>query len=164
MVPQTFDWQSSGHLKVCFIDGARKETDKFSGQGWFCRGVVTEEKMMGPINLWRSLSALHAECKALIWAMECMKIFDYQNIVFATDCSQLVKIVSSPDEWPAFATHLEKFRRSKTFFPSFKIQHIRRETNQVAELARGARSSPSAVFYIDSIPPVWLTEPVETFS
>ena len=45
-------------------------------------------------------------------------------------------------------------------FPSLKIRNITRETNLVADkLARGARSSTSAVFYVDSIPPVWLSEP-----
>ena len=95
---QTFDWQSSGHSRTCFIDGEWKENDKFSGQGWFCRGVGSEEKMMGEMNLRRSLSALHAECEALIWAMECIKTLDFSDVVFATDCSHLVKIVFSPDE------------------------------------------------------------------
>ena len=39
IVPQTLDWHSLGHSKVCFIDGAWKENDKFSGSGWFCRTV-----------------------------------------------------------------------------------------------------------------------------
>ena len=76
--------------------------------------------------------------------MECMKILDFSDVVFATDCSQLVKMMFSPDECPAFATHMEEFRRSKCLFPSFKIRHIPRATNLVADkLARGARSSPS---------------------
>ncbi|XP_033143778.1 uncharacterized protein LOC117132788 isoform X1 [Brassica rapa] len=58
----------------------------------------SEEKMMGAMNLRRSLSALHAKCEALIWAMECMKTLDFSDVVFATDCSQLVKMVFSPDE------------------------------------------------------------------
>ena len=146
---------------VCVIDGAWKENDKFSGQGWFCRNVGSEEKMMGAMNLRKSLSALHAECEALIWAMKCMKTLDYSDVVFATDCSQLVKMAPSPDEWPAFATHLEEFRCSKSFFPSIKIRHIPRATNLVADkLARGVRSSPTDVFYVDSIPPVWFSEPV----
>ena len=86
--------------------------------------------MMGAMNLRRSLSALHAECEALIWAMQCMKTLEYSDVVFATNCSQMVKMVSSsPDEWPAFATHM------------------------VGKLAQGARSSPSAVLYVDSSPP-----------
>ena len=93
----------------------------------------SEEKLMTAMNLRRSLLALDAECEVLIWAMKCMKTLDYSDAVFATDCSQLVKMVSSPDEWLAFATHLEEFRRSKTFFYSFKIRHIPRTTNIVAD-------------------------------
>ena len=96
--PQKFEWQASGQSKICFIDGSWKENDKFTGQEWFCREVGSEEKMMGAMNLRRSLPALHAECEALIWAMECMKTHDFSDVVFAIDCSQLVKMVSSPDE------------------------------------------------------------------
>ncbi|XP_056847407.1 uncharacterized protein LOC130498081 [Raphanus sativus] len=79
--------------RVCYIDGAWREQDKFSGQGWFCRMNGSAEKMMGAMSLRRSLSALHAECEALIWAMKCMKILNFSDVVFATDCSQLVKMV-----------------------------------------------------------------------
>uniref|UniRef100_A0A0D3BH80 RNase H type-1 domain-containing protein n=1 Tax=Brassica oleracea var. oleracea TaxID=109376 RepID=A0A0D3BH80_BRAOL len=65
--------------------------------------------------------------------MECMKTLDFSYVVFAKDCSQLVKMVSSPGEWPAFATHMEEFQRSKSFFHSFKIQYIPRATNLVAD-------------------------------
>ncbi|KAF3532794.1 hypothetical protein DY000_02043333 [Brassica cretica] len=43
------------------------------------------------------------------------------------------------------------------FFPYFWIRHILRAHNTLAnKLARGARSSPSALLYVDSTPPVWL--------
>ena len=94
---------------------------------------------MGAMNLRRSLSPLHAECEALIWAMECMKTLQFSDVLFMTDCSQLVKMVSSLEEWTAFATHMEEFCCSKTFF---------------SKLARGARGSPSTMLYVDSLPPV----------
>ncbi|XP_033143229.1 uncharacterized protein LOC117132603 [Brassica rapa] len=147
--------------RVCYIDGAWKEDDIFTGQGWFCRKSGSTDVMMGAMNLRRSLSPLHAEFEALIWAMECMKTLQFSDVVFATDCSQLVKMVSTPDEWPAFSTHIEEFNRSKTFFLQFRIRHILRAQNTLADkLARGARSSPSALLYVDSIPPVWLARPV----
>lgn len=37
MVQQTFDWQSLGQTRICYVDGAWKEKDKFTGHGWFCR-------------------------------------------------------------------------------------------------------------------------------
>ncbi|KAL0836184.1 hypothetical protein Bca101_088073 [Brassica carinata] len=113
------------------------------------------------MNLCRSLSLLHAECEALIWATECMKTLQFFDIVFATDCFQLVKIVSTPEEWPAFSTHMEEFSRNKTFFPDFRIRHIPRAQNTLTDkLAHCARSSPSAMLYVDSIPPIWLAESV----
>ena len=154
------NWQSMEYTRVCFIDEAWKEQDKFTGQVWFCQARDSDDVMMGAMNLRRSLSPLHAECEALIWAMECMKTLQFSEVVFATDCSQLVKMVSSPEDWPAFATHMEEFCRSKNFFPNFKITHISRANNTMADkLARGARSSPSAMLYVDSIPPVWLSAP-----
>ena len=151
--------------RVCYIDGAWKEGDKFTGQGWFCRKSGSTEVMMGAMNLRRSLSPLHAECEALIWAMKCMKTLQYSDVVFATDCSQLVKMVSTPEEWPAFSTHMEEFNRSKMFFPYFRIRHILRAQNTLADkLARGARSSPSALLYVDSTPPVWLAKSTGDYS
>lgn len=115
--------------------------------------------MMGAMSIRRSLSLLHAECEALIWAMECMKTLQISEVVFATDCSQLVKMVSTPTEWPVFTTHMEEFLRCKEFFLNFTIQHIPRAQNTLADkLARGARTSPSAMVYVDSVPPRWLSD------
>ena len=83
--------------RVCYIDGAWKEEYMFTGQGWFCKKSGSTDVMMGAMNLRRSLSPLHAE-------------FD---VVFATDCSQLVQMVSTPNEWPAFSISLS-FQQATT--------------------------------------------------
>ena len=94
--------------------------------------------------------------------MECMKTFQFSDVVFATDSSQLVKMVSTPEEWPAFSTHIEELRRSKTFFPNSKIRHISKAQNtMVDKLAHGASSSPSTMLYVDSSSPVWLSKPAD---
>nr|VDD45122.1 unnamed protein product [Brassica oleracea] len=91
--------------------------------------------------------------------MQCMKTLQISEVVFATDCSQLVKMVSTPTEWPAFTTQMEEFRRCKEFFHPFTIQHILRAQNTMADkLARGDRNQPSAMVYVDSIPPRWLLD------
>ena len=78
-------------------------------------------------------------------------------VVFTMDCSQLVNMVLTPDEWPAFSTHMEEFWHSKTFFSNFKIRHIPRAQNKIAyKLARDAKSSLLVMLYIDSSLPVWL--------
>ena len=85
-------------VNKCYIDGAWKEKDPYTGQGWVYRKDGSTDTMMGEMFIRRSLSPLHAECEALIWAMECMKTLQISEVVFATDCSQFVKMVSTPTE------------------------------------------------------------------
>ena len=81
----------------CFTDGSWKDKDLFSGQGWFST-LPGFDGLLGEMNVRASLSPLHAEMDALIWAMECMKNLRQFRVMFATDCSQLVKMVSEPEE------------------------------------------------------------------
>ena len=61
----------------CYLDGSWKKHDKFLGQGWFSFTEETSSKIMGIMTIRHSLSPLHAECKALILVMECMKILQF---------------------------------------------------------------------------------------
>ena len=74
----------------CFTDGSRKENDIFSLEGF--------DGLMGARNVRASLYPLHAEMEALLWAMECMRNLRQFQVTFATDCSQLVKMVSEPED------------------------------------------------------------------
>ncbi|KAL0734016.1 hypothetical protein Bca4012_010226 [Brassica carinata] len=81
------------------------------------------------------------------------------HVTFATDYSQLVKIVSDPEEWPAFATYLEDIRLLKNSFNYSEIIHVPRTQNTRADnLARSARKQPFFVVHMDSEPTVWFTE------
>ena len=93
----------------CFTDGSWKEGDLFSGQGWFST-LKGFEGLLGARNVRASLNPLHAEMEALLWAMECMRNLRQSQVTFATDCSQLVKMVSKPEEWQAFASYLEDIK------------------------------------------------------
>nr|VDD00663.1 unnamed protein product [Brassica oleracea] len=97
--------------------------------------------MMGAMSIRRILSPLHAECEALIWAMKCMKTLRISEVVVATECSQLVKMVSTPSEWPAFTKHKEEFLRCKIFFHPFTIQHIpMAQSTMTDKLTQGAKN------------------------
>ena len=61
-------------------------------------GLVPWKVLMGARNIRASLSPLHAEVEALLWAMECMRNLRQFRVMFATNCSQLVKMVSEPEE------------------------------------------------------------------
>lgn len=66
--------------------------------------------------------------------------------MFAIDCSQLVKMVPTPIEFPAFTTHMEEFSRCKEYFQNFAIQQIPKAQNTMDDmLARSVRSLSSAM-------------------
>ncbi|KAG7567099.1 Ribonuclease H-like superfamily [Arabidopsis thaliana x Arabidopsis arenosa] len=141
----------------CFVDGSWKESDKFSGTGWFCTSSNGEPPTMGAANLRRSLSPLHTEFEALLWAMKCMIGADNQEVEFLTDCSDLVKMVSSPTEWPAFSVYLEEFQSDKEEFSSFSLSLISRNANVKADhLARKIRTEPLHITFVNNIPQEWL--------
>ena len=81
----------------CFTDGSWKEHDCLSGQGWYST-LEGFDGLMGARNVYACLSSLYAEVEALVWAMECMRNLRQTFVTFATDCFQLVKIVSEPKE------------------------------------------------------------------
>ena len=54
--------------------------------------------LLGARNVRASISPLHAKMEALLWAMECMRNLCQFQVTFATDCSQMVKMVSEPEE------------------------------------------------------------------
>lgn len=56
---------------------------------------------MGVANFRRSVISLHSELQAFIWAMKCMIDEQKRETAFLTECSELVKIMSSLTEWPS---------------------------------------------------------------
>ena len=75
----------------------RGKNEPYSGQGWYST-MEGFDGLMGARNVRTSLSPLHSEVEALIWAMECMRNLRQFQVTFATDCSQLVKMISEPEE------------------------------------------------------------------
>ena len=84
---------------------------------------------MGARNTRASQSPLHSEIEALIWAMKCMRNLRQFSVTFAMDCSQLVKMVSEPEKWPAFVNYLEDITILNRSFNNSEIIHIPRTQN-----------------------------------
>ena len=56
------------------------------------------EGLLGARNVRTCLTPLHSEMDALIWTTEYMKNLRQFQVTFATNCSQLVKMISEPEE------------------------------------------------------------------
>ena len=144
----------------CYTDGSWKENDRYSGQGWYST-LEGFAGLMGARNTRVSQSPLHSEIEALIWGMKCMRNLRQLTVTFATYCSQLVKMVSEPEERPAFASYLEDIKVLQSSFHSSELIHIPRTHNSRADsLARSARKQPSFVVHMDAELPVWFTESI----
>uniref|UniRef100_A0A1J3E5Y1 Putative mitochondrial protein n=1 Tax=Noccaea caerulescens TaxID=107243 RepID=A0A1J3E5Y1_NOCCA len=148
-------------MERCQVDGSWKITECREGLGWYYHNTVTDEKLMGASNLRRGLSPLQAELEALVWAMQCMLRHNKRTIVFETDCSDIVKMVSTPEEWPAFSILLDEIDKCKREFTLCSVMHIPRTRNTRADkLARSARDLPYNVYFINHTPPTWISGPV----
>ncbi|CAA7030321.1 unnamed protein product [Microthlaspi erraticum] len=98
--------------------------------------------------------------EALVWAMQSMLTHNKRQMNFQTDCSELVTMVSRPQDWPAFAILLEEVEKCKRSFQAFSLTHIPRTKNTKADkLARSARDQPYDVYYVNTVPPVTLPVP-----
>ncbi|CAA7054626.1 unnamed protein product [Microthlaspi erraticum] len=155
---------NSGHVppgEWCQIDGAWKVTDSRAGLGWYNFDPDSGSVLMGSSNLRRGLSPLQTELEALVWAMQSMLVHNKRRMNFQTDSAQLVKMVSKPAEWPAFAILLEEVEHCRGMFQAFSLTYIPRTKNTRADkLARSARAQPHDVYYINSVPPIPLPGPV----
>ena len=115
----------------------------------------------GAKNVQASLSPLQAEMETLLWAMVCMKNLRQFYVRFATDCSQLVKMVSEPEELPTFVTYLDDVKILKESFTRSEIIYVPRTQNIKADrLARSVRKQPSFAIHMDTDHLVWFTESV----
>ncbi|CAA7029962.1 unnamed protein product [Microthlaspi erraticum] len=78
--------------------------------------------LVGASKLRRGLYPLQIELEALVLAMQSMLVHNKRQMNFQTDCSDLVKIMSKPDEWRSeFSLKMEKCRRK---FQAFSLTHI----------------------------------------
>lgn len=100
----------------CFVDESWTDTYDFSGAGWIYSSGANADRLMGAKNFRRNLSPLNDELEALIWAIQCMLVHKKMNATFLTDCTELIKMVTTLHE---FAVQLEDFERCKEAFTRF---------------------------------------------
>ncbi|XP_023644510.1 uncharacterized protein LOC111832427 [Capsella rubella] len=146
----------------CQCDASWFDSDSFSGLGWvLVDGSVRPpggHSWLGLKCVRRSISPLHAEFDALLWAMECMVEIGMNSACFATDCSDLLAILESPPDWPTFAAEYASFRDLKASFPVFRIRRIPRKDNRRADyLAKKARSRGVQFSLTSTSAPSWLS-------
>ncbi|XP_010495629.1 PREDICTED: uncharacterized protein LOC104772748 [Camelina sativa] len=110
--------EDRGSFPRCQVDGSWKGTNLFQGLGWWCCSGEDSTLLLGARSHRRSISPLHAELQALIWAMESLLVAGVDCQAFETDCAELVAMVQTPDDWRAFSNLLEDLSLLRTPSPS----------------------------------------------
>ncbi|CAA7017852.1 unnamed protein product [Microthlaspi erraticum] len=118
----------------CQVDGVWKVTESQACLGWYNFHTDNNDKLMGTCNLQRGLLPLKTEVETLIWAMQCMLRHNKLTMKFETDCSNVVQMVSAPEDWLAFTLLLEEVNRCRRLFSSFSFVQIPRKENTKAKL------------------------------
>ncbi|KAG7584558.1 Ribonuclease H-like superfamily [Arabidopsis suecica] len=142
---------------VCFIDGSWHRDTSRSGHRWIalCGGRLVHLGLKGSR---RSLSPLHAELETLLWAMKCLLAVQINSILILTDCTDLIEMTSSPEEWPTFSTEMRDYVYYRDLFSMFSIKYIPRSGNTSADyLAKCARIRGFCFSHVSSTVPDWLS-------
>ncbi|XP_010465364.1 PREDICTED: uncharacterized protein LOC104745742 [Camelina sativa] len=146
---QQMEWD-----RMCYIPTI--EERKFSR--WNGIEYATFPPLKKARCLRRSFSPLHSELLALIWAMESLMAAGVDCKNYETDCAELIAIVQSLEEWPAFSNILDDFSLLRSSFPSFTLTKIPRSSNERADcLARSSRTLVSELSFVNFYPPAWVT-------
>jgi len=144
-------------VPVCFIDGSWHVSEPRSGHGWILN--IGERLLhLGLKGSRRCLSPLHAELDTLVWALKCMVGLSISRVQVMTDCSDLITMVNTPEEWPNFASELEDFKIFRDKLVSLNINYVPRTSNIRADyLAKCARAHGFCFSHVSSTIPDWLS-------
>ncbi|XP_010451887.1 PREDICTED: uncharacterized protein LOC104734079 [Camelina sativa] len=130
----------------CQVDGSWKSTEQNSGLGWWCGDGENQTFFLGARYQHRSVSPLHSEMEALLWAMECILSRGIVCQRFETDSAELISMVQDPEEWPAFSALLDEFQVLSASFPHFTLSKIPRTVNVKADcLAHSSRTNKERI-------------------
>ena len=95
---------------ICRVDGSWKNDETTSGVGWILQLQDGSIDILGLQGCHRQISPLHTELKSLIWALKCLLRFQRYCNYFVTDSQELVKMIATAEDWPAFAAELNEFK------------------------------------------------------
>lgn len=136
-------------IPTCQIDASWIANGSVSGLGWSFKDHMGSE-FFGLRACRRTLSALHAEMEGLLWAASCIRNMRITTMRFETDCTDLVDMVTNPEDWPAFVRETDLFRSLQEGFEDVRVSHIPRDRNGRADaLAKEARNRGYTFTHID---------------
>nr|VDD45253.1 unnamed protein product [Brassica oleracea] len=130
--------------------------------------LMTEDGMTtyGSFASNRVLTPLHAEFRALLWAMKSSFQLYHSSMTFETDYLQLVNLLEEDDEdkWPSLLAVCDEYHLIRSMFTFCSIVFIPRSRNFRADLlAKGARSRGFSFSHVNSQLSGWMAQTANFF-
>ena len=90
------------------MDGSWKHDKTTSGVDWILHLQDGSIDLLGLQGGHKEISPLHGEFKSLTWALKCLSRHQCYCNHFVTDSQELVKMIDTPKNWPAFDSKLSE--------------------------------------------------------
>ncbi|KAG2331283.1 hypothetical protein Bca52824_002463 [Brassica carinata] len=138
------------------VDASWSKSSEWMGLGF----VLLEDeviKLVGQTCCPKASSPLHAEAESLAWAMNEISKQQHQQVLFESDCLQLVTLTGKDEDWPRLAPELDEIKFFKTAFRVSPIVYLPRSFNLRADtLAKRGPSREQNFLLVDDQVPNWL--------
>lgn len=116
------------------MDGLWKNEETTSGIGWILQlqdGSIDLLRLQG---CHKQISPLHTELKSLVWALKCLLQHQRYCNYFATDSQELVKMITTPEDWQTFTTKLNEFKILWASYQDGQVVYKDSSSNTQADL------------------------------
>ncbi|KAG2257308.1 hypothetical protein Bca52824_076602 [Brassica carinata] len=142
---------------ICRVNGSWKNDETTSGVGWILQLQDGSIYILGLQGCHRQISLLHTELESLIWVLKCLSRHQRYCNYFVTDSQELVKMIATPEDWPAFAAELNEFETLWASYQGGQVVYKSRSNNTKADfLARQARTRKRVFSYVNTCVPHWI--------
>lgn len=103
----------------CAWDQIRKEC----GASWFLRNSDGVVLLHGRRSFSGIASKHDASLECWLWAIECLKTFNYNSIIFVSDDHDFIGAISKPSAWPSLRFYSSKILLQLNSFQDWKVQY-----------------------------------------
>ena len=113
----------------------------------------------------KQVSPHHTELKSLVWALKCLSRYQRYCNYFVIHSQELVKMIATPEDWPAFAAELNEFKTLWASYQDGQVVYKDKSSNTKADfLARQARTRKHVFSYVNACVPHWIDIRNSTFA
>lgn len=102
----------------CVWDKIRQEC----GASWIIRNRDGKVLFHGRRSFSGIASKHDASLECWSWAIECLKTFNFNSIIFASDDHELIGAISKPSAWPSLLFYSLKIKPLLNSFQDWKVQ------------------------------------------